>query len=332
MPFTDRAWLVWEDASRSLAAYRAAMDHALAIRDDEVSGRVAPGRFQELARSATERLTADMAQLAGELAVHEGAVAAALSPFDSPAWLTWEPGEELAEGLLLGYLGADEVTTLRIPLILRMPWRRMVWINRGPTPLEPVAFAWSLVTRFFAAVPAGICGLDVVDVTGMSGAGWLHGLPPATVNLLCGGGVATGHGAADRLRRLIDLIDLRAVGGDDTPLLGGMPPVRLLVVFDVGAALEEHGDRLIRLIEEGPGLGVPVICVETETPTDDSVRALRVKQSGHTLPSGEGVLADAWVGGDWTLVPEVLADGAGPRPAALLAHVLQTHSRIIERA
>ena len=92
-------------------------------------------------QAATERLTTDMAQLAGELAAHEGAVGAELSPFDSPAWLTWEPGTELGEGLLLGHLGADEVTTLRIPLILRMPWRSAVWINRGPAPLDPVAFA-----------------------------------------------------------------------------------------------------------------------------------------------------------------------------------------------
>ncbi|WP_106402467.1 TerD family protein [Actinocorallia populi] len=332
VPFTDRAWLVWEDASRSLASYRASMDHALSIRDDEVSGRTAPGRSQQLMQAATERLTTDMTQLAGELAAHEGSAGAELAPFDDPAWLTWEPGEELGEGLLLGHLGADEVTTLRIPLILRMPWRRMVWINRGLTPHEPVAFAWSLVTRFFAAVPPGVCGLDVVDATGMSGAGWIHGLPPATVNLLCGGGVATGRAAADRLGRLVDLVDLRAVGGDDTALLPGQPPVRLLVVFDAGAALEEHGDRLMRLVEDGPRLGVPVICVETETPTDDSVRALRIKQSGHTLPSGEGVLSDAWVGGDWALTPDVLFDGAGTRPPALLSHVLNVHSRIIERA
>ncbi|MEO3787111.1 TerD family protein [Actinocorallia sp. B10E7] len=332
VPFTDRAWLVWEDASRSLAAYRASMDHALVIREDEIGGRAAPGRSQQLMQAATERLTTDMTQLAGELAAHEGVAGAELSSFDSPAWLTWEPGEELGEGLLLGHLNAEEITTLRIPLVLRMPWRRMVWINRGLTPHDPVAFAWSLVTRFFAAVPPGVCGLDVVDPTGLSGAGWLHGLPPATVNLLCGGGVAAGREAAHRLSRLIDLIDLRAVGGDDSALLPGVPPVRLLVVFDVGAALEEHGDRLMRLVEDGPRLGVPVICVETETPTDDSVRALRIKQSGHTLPSGEGVLSDAWVGGDWILTPEVLPDGAGTRPPALLGHVLNAHGRIIERA
>jgi stress response protein SCP2 len=42
--YVERCWLVWEDASRSLAAYRAATEHALNIRNDEIAGRAPRGR------------------------------------------------------------------------------------------------------------------------------------------------------------------------------------------------------------------------------------------------------------------------------------------------
>jgi hypothetical protein len=141
-----------------------------------------------------------------------------------------------------------------------------------------------------------------------------------------------GNAVGPRLDHLLNLVDLRSVGGDDTPLLAGAPPVRLVVVFDVGAALEQHGDRLLRLVDEGPTAGVPVICVANETPTDESVRALKIRQAAHTLPSVPGRLSDAWVGGDWTLNPDVLPDGAGLQIPALLGHVLSAHARAIERA
>jgi hypothetical protein len=212
-----------------------------------------------------------------------------------------------------------------------MPWRRGVWINRGTSPNDSIAFAWSLATRFLAAVPAGFAGLEVIDPTGLSGAGWLHSFPPPTVTGLLGGGVALGPGAGQRLSQLIDLIDLRSVGGEDDELAAGGPPVRLVLIFDVGAALEQYGDQLIRLIDGGPSVGVPVIMVETDTPTDESVRALRIKQASHTLPSSEGTLSDGWVGGDWTLIPDVLPDSGGTKSPVLFTHVISEHVRAIDR-
>ncbi|WP_246053336.1 TerD family protein [Actinocorallia herbida] len=328
VPFVDRVWMVWEDASRSLDSYRGSLEHALGVRDQEVTGQAPRGRAQELMDAGMERLTADMAQLATELAVHEGVVGAEVSPFAGPSWLTWQPSDQVGQGLLLGHLDADEVSTLRIPLILRVPFGRPVWIDRGTAPGDAAAFAWSLVTRFLAAVPPGAVALDVIDPTGLSGAGWLNGLPGPSRDLLCGGGVAVGAEAGRRLDRLLDLVDLRAVGGEEQMFLDGAPPVRLVVVFDVGAALEEHGDRLIRLATEGPPLAVPVLLVETDTPTDESVRAMRIKMAGSTLPPSGGTLSDPWVGGSWTLTPDLLPDGAHDRPPALLSHVLNAHARV----
>lgn len=331
--YVERCWLVWEDASRSLAAYRAATEHALRLRDDELAGRAPAGRHQELMAAAADRLSADAAQLAGELAGVEPHVGAEVASFAAATWLTWQPRSDVAEGILLGTLTAAELPGLRIPLVLRMPWRRGVWISRGALPGDSAAYAWSLITRFLAAVPPGLVGLEVIDASGLSGASWLSGFDPLTVQTLLGGGVATGPAAGERLRRLLDLVDLRGIGGDAElpPGLAPGPPVRLVVVMDAGAALDgEDAHRLMRLVEDGPLVGVPVLLVETDTPAAESVRALRVRQSCNNLPSAEGAIADSWVGADWTLTPDVLPDaGDGTRPPSLFAHVLGAHARAI---
>ncbi|MFI0353422.1 TerD family protein [Actinomadura sp. 9N407] len=331
--YLERCWMVWEDASRSLAAFRASTDHALNIRNDEVAGRAPRGRFDQLMAAADQRLRADTAQLRDEMARVEPHVTAEAAPFDAPSWLTWLPRTDLAEGVLLGRLSTAELPDLRVPLVLRVPWRRGVWIGRGTVPGDAAAYAWSLVTRFMAAVPPGLVGLEVIDAVGLSGAGWLNTLDPAGDGRLLGGGVATGPAAAERLRRLLDLVDLRRIGGPDEQLAGpgGGPPVRLVVIMDAGAALNgDQAHELLRLVEDGPLVGMPVLLVETDTSVGDSVRAIRIQQSCNNLPSSPGPIGDSWVGMDWTLTPEVLPDGGdGTRPPALLAHVLGAHARTI---
>ncbi|GAA2444060.1 hypothetical protein GCM10010191_70910 [Actinomadura vinacea] len=332
--YLERCWLVWEDASRSVAASRASTEHALNIRNDEVAGRAPRGRFEQLMAAADQRLRGDAAQLRDELARVEPHVTAEAAPFEAPSWLTWRPRADLAEGMLLGRLSTAELPDLRVPLLLPVPWRRGVWISRGTVPGDAAAYAWSLVTRFLAAVPPGLVGLEVIDAAGLSGAGWLNALDPARGAGLLGGGVAAGPAAAERLRRLLDLVDLRRIGGPDGEPPsgpGGGPPLRLVVIMDAGAALDgEEAHRLLRLVEDGPLVGVPVLLVETDTPAAESVRAIRLRQSCNNLPAGQGMVGDSWVGVDWTLTPEVLPDGGdGSRAPALLAHVLGAHARTI---
>ncbi|GAA0554176.1 TerD family protein [Actinomadura livida] len=329
--YLERCWLIWEDASRSLASFRAATEHALRLRNEEIAGRAPRGRFDELMRAADERLRADAEQLRDELARVEPHVTAEVAPFDAPSWLTWRPGTDLAEGMLVGRLSTEELPGLRIPLVLRMPWRRGVWVSRGTMPGDSAAYAWSLVTRFLAAVPPGLAGLEVIDAAGLSGAGWLHGFDPVTSARLLGGGVATGPAASERLRRLLDLVDLRRIGGDLPAAAAEGPPVRLVVILDAGAAVAgEEAHHVLRLVEDGPLAGVPVLLVETDTPAAETVRAIRVRQSCNDLPSSEGMIGDSWVGAGWNLTPEVLPDtAAGTRAPALLTHVLTAHARSI---
>lgn len=331
--YLERCWLVWEDASRSLASFRSATEHALTLRNEAISGRGPSGRFEQLMAAANDRLRADAGQLRDELARVEPYVTAEVAPFDNPSWLTWRPRADLAEGVLVGGLSIAELPELRVPLVLRVPWRRGLWISAGTMPGDSAAFAWSLATRFLAAVPPGVAGLEVIDAAGLSGAGWLHGFDPVTSVRLLGGGVATGPAAAERLRRLLDLVDLRRIGGrdGDLPAEAGGPPVRLAVILDAGAALAgEDAHQLLRLVEDGPLVGIPVLLVETDTPAPESVRAVRVRQSCNNLSSSEGAIADSWVGADWTLTPDVLPDAAdGSRAPALFAHVLDAHARTL---
>ncbi|RKS76932.1 stress response protein SCP2 [Actinomadura pelletieri DSM 43383] len=332
--YLERCWLVWEDASRSLASFRASTEHALNLRNEEIAGRAPRGRFDQLMAAADARLRADADQLRDELARVEPRVTAEVAPFDAPSWLTWQPGAEPAEGLLAGRLSTAELPDLRIPLVLRLPWRRGVWIAPGAMPGDAAAYAWSLVTRFLAAVPPGLAGLEVIDTSGLSGAGWLREFDPVTSVRLLGGGVASGPAATERLRRLLDLVDLRRIGGPDDEAANGPadgPPVRLVVILDAGAALDgEEAHQILRLVEDGPLVGVPVLLVETDTPATDSVRTIRVRQSCNSLPSSEGTIGDSWVGTDWTLTPDVLPDAADTtKPPALFAHVLGVHARAL---
>lgn len=333
--YVERAWLVWEDASRSLAAFRSSTDHALSLRSEEIGGRATPGRYEQLTAAAGARLDADMRQLKDELARTEGQAGPELSPFSAATWLAWGPRTELADGLLLGHLSTESATGLQVPLVLRLPWRRPIWISPGSMPGDAVAFAWSLITRFLAAFPPGTVGVDLLDAYGSSGAGWANTFDAGAVHHVLGGGVATGHAAGERLRKLLDLVDLRRLGVDDTEPSSSLqvgPPIRLVVVFDAGAALSDSddADRLLRLVEDGPLAGMPVILVGTGEHAAESVRTLRVRQSSHNLPSGEDVLQDPWVGTMWTITPDVLPDaGDGSRPSSLFTHVAVAHARAV---
>ncbi|NVI92049.1 stress protein, partial [Actinomadura sp. BRA 177] len=197
--YLERCWLIWEDASRSLAAFRSATEHALTVRNEEIAGRRPRGRFDELMAAADRRLRADAAQLRDELARVEPHVPAEVAPFDAPSWLTWRPRTDLADGVLLGRLSTAELPDLRIPLVLRLPWRRAVWISQGTMPGDSAAYAWSLATRFLAAAPPGLVGLEVIDAAGLSGAGWLQGFDPGTSARLLGVGVAADLAHVDQV-------------------------------------------------------------------------------------------------------------------------------------
>jgi stress response protein SCP2 len=338
LPYTDRVWLVWEDACRALAGYRSSAEHALIVRDGEHTGRTPAGRHQEILTAARRRLDADVTQLGAELDRYAPTVPAELAPWESPSWLTWRPTGRLVDGLLVGHLSPPEAPTLRVPLILRLPLFRALWISHGPMPTDSAALAWSLVTRLVAAVPAGSIGVEVIDPSGLGGLGWLHSLPQQVVERVLAGGVAAGpEQAGARLGRLLDLVDLRTIGADEdaAAILGG-PALRLVVVDDpigVTGTDEALANRLLRLIEDGPAVGVAVLCLDTSGDVDSSVLALRIRQACQGLPSGSGsIVGDPWVRSDWAFEPEVLPDaslvaaGAGARAPALLGHVFGAHT------
>jgi stress response protein SCP2 len=334
----DRAWLIWEDASRAVSAFRSSMGYALQVRDQELAGRTVRTGHQSIMRAAQERLDADLAQLTAEIAGSSDETPAAMASWNSAAWspagrAVWGPGAQAQRGVLAGYLGLPEAPRLRLPLVLRSPWSQAQWISYGSLPGDSVAFGWSLVTRYLAALPAGAVAVEVVDPGGLAGLGWLDALPRPVVDGVLAGGVAAGRQrAATRLGRLLDVIDLRAIGaGKDIEAQLGGRPLRLVVVIDPTAAASDEGlfNRLVRIVEDGPGLGVPTICVETDAEIGDSLQGMRLRQAGQSLPSGAGSsLGDPWVRSEWVFSPDLLPDASavlrGPEARApeLLRHVL----------
>jgi stress response protein SCP2 len=312
--YADRAWLIWEDASRAVSAHRSAVQHALTVRDHEVAGRAQRTSSEEILRAAGRRLEEDLAQLSAEVAGTADHAPAAMADWSSPHWLTWQCGERTEPGVLAGHL-THEQALLRIPLILRRPWEQALWLCRGPLPGDSVAFCWSLVTRYLAALPAGSVAVEVIDPSGLGGLDWIGALPQPVVNGVLAGGVAGGAAQArSRLGQLLDIVDLRAIGaGEEAAARSGGRPRRLVVVVDPAGAGpdDELVDRLLRLTDDGPRLGVTTICVETDTDVTRSLRMLRIQQSGTVLPSGsEETLGDPWVRSEWSFTPALLPDAA----------------------
>jgi hypothetical protein len=302
------------------------------LRDDQLAAAPTGADPEQILQAARNQLDADLGQLAGELTDCANQATAALATWDSPIWLTWQPETLPQPGVLAGHVSVAEAAGLRIPLVLRNPWDRSLWVDPGPTPSDVVAFGWSLVTRYLAALPARSVAVEVIDAGAEGGLGWLHALPPAVLEGVLAGGVSIGpEQAAARLGRLLDIIDLRAVGaGEDAEAWLGGRPLRLVVVYGPGAveADEQSLHRLLRLVEEGPEYGVPTICLDTDDAANVSLRGARLRLAGQHLPSGGGTLHDPWVRGEWAFTPEVLPDASvisgGPTggPPALLRHVL----------
>jgi hypothetical protein len=229
-----------------------------------------------------------------------------------------------------------EMVGLEIPLVLRYPWSGALWVSSGVLPDDSLALGWSLVTRYLAALPAGAVAVEVLDLGGSAGVDWLSTLPAPVVSSVLTGGVASGRQAStDRLRHLLNLVDLRAIGADEIPERYESRPVRLVVVLDPAAAEPDDDvmNILLRLAEEGPRLGVPLLCIETDRVSADAMRMVRLRRAGSSLPSGhDQSLGDPWINAEWTFHPSVLPDVAttlrtpGATAPALLRQMLAAQS------
>ncbi|MEU9758340.1 TerD family protein [Streptomyces sp. NPDC047987] len=333
----NQIWGMFEDLARTTAAYRSAVEFAESRMDQELDRTLsdprnriggAGDRAREQARAKRDELTSrakealdrDIAQLTAETAVVEPALPAAYAGWDNPVWHAYRVPMEIPMALRLGDLHLPEATGLRIPLLVRLPLERGIWVDSGRTASGAAALADAAqlrrlamenavahAARLLAVYPADEFSVHVIDPAG-SAAGPLAPLvrsgalaePPAAGP----GGVTS---VLARLTRRVDLVQMaiRAGAADSLP-----PDVdtgqHLLIVNDFPHGFDDRAVTQLRyLADEGPSVGVHLLMVADREdaaaygPVLDPLwrSLLRI------TPVADDHLADPWVGHAWTYEP-----------------------------
>ncbi|MFG3071238.1 TerD family protein [[Kitasatospora] papulosa] len=333
----NQIWGMFEDLARAVAAYRSAVDFAESRMDQELDRALsdprnriggAGDRAREAARAKRDELTGrarealerDLAQLAAESAVVEPALPAAYAGWDNPVWHAYRVPMEIPMALRLGDLLLGEAPDLRIPLLVRLPLERGIWIDSGRTASEAatsitgdqlrglaVETAVTLAARLLAVYPAGEFSVHVVDPAGAA-AGQLS--PLVGSGVLAGPPAAGAEGVASvlaHLTRRVDLVQMAIRAG----AADALPPdldtgEHLLIVNDFPHGFDDRAVTQLRyLADEGPSVGVHLLMVADREdaraygPVLDPLwrSLLRI------TPVADDHLADPWVGHAWTYEP-----------------------------
>ncbi|NXY93173.1 TerD family protein [Streptomyces sp. BR123] len=346
----NQVWGMFEDLARTVAAYRSAcdfadsrldreLDQALSDPRDRAAGAsaqaAARARREELVAQAKTALDRDLAQLAAESDVVEPALPAAYARWSNPVWQGLALPEEAPMALRLGDLHLPERPGLRIPMLVRVPLERGLWIDNGRTGSEAAMatdtdrlrkaamdMAVAHAARLLAVHPAGRFSVHVIDAAG-AGAASLGPLVHAGV--LAAPPAAGAAGVSETLARLtrrVDLVQmaLRAGAPEELP-----PDVdtaeQLLIVHDFPHGFDDRAVTQLRyLADEGPAVGVHLLLVADRDEAsaygpllDPLWRSLM-----RLTPVPDDHLSDPWVGHHWTFEPDL------PPPGSLvLEEVLQ---------
>ncbi|MEI7029879.1 TerD family protein [Streptomyces pratensis] len=336
---------MFEDLARAVAAYRSAADFAESRMSRELDRALsdprdrmgsagdrareeARARRDELTSRAREVLDRDLGRLAAEAAVVEPALPAAYAGWDNAVWHAHRTPLEGPMALRLGDLHLPERADLRVPLLVRLPLERGIWVDSGRTGLEAAAVtdpdrlrrlavesAVAHAARLLAVYPPGEFAVHVIDAAGAAaaslaplvGAGVLAAPPAAGP-----GGVAS---VLARLTRRVDLVQMAARAG----AADSLPPdldtgEQLLVVNDFPHGFDDRAVTQLRyLADEGPAAGVHLLMVADR----DDARAYGPvldplwRSLLRLTPVADSHLADPWVGHAWTYEPLTVPPGSG---------------------
>ncbi|MFH8449818.1 TerD family protein [Streptomyces fungicidicus] len=340
----NQVWGMFEDLARTTAAYRSAADFAESRMDKELeqalsdprsriggqgdaAREAARARHAQLVAQAREALDRDLAQLVAEADVVEPALPSAFARWDNPAWHAYRVPMEIPMALRLGDLRLPEADRIRIPMLLRLPLERGLWIDSGRTDSVDGTFtdshdmrrlametAVAHAARLLAVYPAGEFTVHVIDPAG-SGA---QALAPLTRTGVLAAPPAQGAaGVTDVLGRLtqrVDLVQMALRGGAPDALPPGFDTSQqLLVVNDFPHGFDDRAVNQLRyLADEGPSVGVHLMMVADRGESagygpllDPLWRALL-----RLTPVPDDHLADPWVGHAWTYEPPVVPPGS----------------------
>ncbi|GGT65578.1 TerD family protein [Streptomyces lateritius] len=341
----NQVWGMFEDLARTTAAYRSACDFAESRLDQELdralsdprsriggagdaAREAARAKHDELVARAQEALDRDLAQLAAESEVVEPALPAAFARWDNPVWQAYRVPMEVPMAVRLGDLHLPERTDLRIPMLVRLPLERGLWVDSGRGRSEAAGLldqaelrrlamdtAVAHAARLLAVHPPGEFAVHVVDPAG-SGAGSLA--PLVEAGGLAGPPAAGAAGVSAVLAQLterVDLIQMAMRAGAPDALPPGMDTAeQLLIVHDFPHGFDDRAVTQLRyLADEGPAVGVHLLMVADRE--DASAYGPVLDPLWRSLlrltPVADDHLADPWVGHAWTYEPPMFPPGSG---------------------
>ncbi|MFD9517691.1 TerD family protein [Streptomyces sp. NPDC059979] len=340
----NQVWGMFEDLARTVAAYRSAVEFADARMDRELdealsdprhrlggSGNAARdtarARREELVAQAQAVLDRDLVQLIAESQVVEPALPASYARWDNPVWHGHRMPDESPLALRLGDLHVPERPDLRIPMLVRVPLERGLWIDNGRTGSEAAMamdtdklrraamdMAVAYAVRLLAVHPADRFSVHVIDA---AGAGSASLAPLVRAGVLAGPPAAGAAGVTQTLARLtrrVDLVQmaLRAGAPEDLP-----PDVdtaeQLLIVHDFPHGFDDRAVTQLRyLADEGAAVGVHLLMVADRDeasaygPLLDPLWRSLMRLS----PVADNHLADPWVHHAWTFEPDLPPQGS----------------------
>jgi hypothetical protein len=348
----NQVWGMFEDLARTTAAYRSAVDFADSRMEKELdqvlsdprsriggqgdaAREAARAKHAQLVDQAQAALDRDLAQLAAEADVVEPALPAAFARWDNPVWHGYRVPMEIPMALRLGDLHLPEAPAVSIPMLVRLPLERGLWIDSGPTGTIDGSYtdshevkrlamdtAVAIAARLLAVYPAREFTVHVIDPAGSGG----QALVPLVQSGVLAAPPAVGAaGVTDVLARLtqrVDLVQMAVRGGAPDALPPGFDTSeQLLIVNDFPHGFDDRAVTQLRyLADEGPAVGVHLMMVADREEAsaygpllDPLWRSLL-----RLTPVPDNHLADPWVGHAWTYEPTLV-----PAGSQVLQQVLQ---------
>ncbi|MGN5637426.1 export associated protein, partial [Streptomyces sp. AC154] len=340
----NQIWGMFEDLARATAAYRSAVDFAESRMDQELERTLsdprsrigtagdlareqACARRDELTGRAREALDRDLAQLAAESAVVEPALPAPYAGWDNPVWHVYRVPMEIPMALRIGDLHLPESAALRIPLLVRLPLERGIWIDSGRTASAADAptdgdqshrlameSAVLHAARLLAVYPAGEFSVHVIDPAGSGSAA----LAPLVRSGVLAGPPASGAGGVSsvltQLTRRVDLVQMAIRAGAADSLPPDLDPAeQLLIVNDFPHGFDDRAVNQLRyLADEGPSVGVHLLMVADREDASSFGPVLDPlwRSLLRITPVADDHLADPWVGHAWTYEPLTVPPGS----------------------
>ncbi|CDR11671.1 TerD family protein [Streptomyces iranensis] len=339
----NQVWGMFEDLARTTAAYRSAVDFAESRMEQELDRvlsdprtRVGPAadsaraearaKQTDLVEQARIALDRDLAQLIAEAEVVESALPYAYARWDSPVWQAYQVPMEVPMALRLGDLHLPERADLRIPMLVRLPLERGLWIDAGRSgsfdgpadsgELRRLAAdaAVAIAARMLAVYPAGEFAVRVIDPAGSAAGSFA---PLVGSGVLAEPPAAGAQGVSAVLAALtqrVDLVQMAIRSGATDALPPDMDTAeQLLIVHDFPHGFDDRAVTQLRyLADEGPSVGVHLMMVADREDAraygpvlDPLWRSLL-----RLTPVADDHLADPWVGHAWTYEPPTVPPGS----------------------